>query len=549
MIWLQAAVLALVAAGQGEPLLLDFTTVGCPPCRQMEPTIERLAAAGCRVRKVDYNRDRALVEKYGVTQFPTFIVTSGGREVGRVVGITSYDRLFGLYRRADEAYKAAANARVSVAEQPPVMPMHPTPARTGPAASADALQAGWVSRPAKILGLPVSAASRNITVPSNGSLASGRSVSDANLIAASVRIRVQDPTGQSCGTGTIIDARKGWALVLTCGHIFRDFDGKGRMEIDLFGAGGPHRAEGTLVSYNIKRDIGLLIFKTPGPVQVARVAPPNKRIAIGDAVINVGCNNGDAPTARRTRIASMNKYLGPANIQAGGLPVEGRSGGGLFSADGLVIGVCNCADPKDNEGLYAAAEVIRAELDRTNLSFVYQEPAGGLGAGPNNTMLASAVAPAIVPPAMPNQMPPPGDPSGWPNRLLQPTTSHEPLPLPMSAQPVQPSQPTLSRAEGATLEEIMRRQTAGAEVVCVIRSRANPAADSESITLGHSSAASLYSIAANLEAANLGAGRQPLGVEVVCVIRSRANPNSKSEIIVLDHGSSAFLRSLAGSVR
>ena len=539
MIWLQTAVLALATAGQGEPLLLDFTAVWCGPCRQMAPTIDRLAVAGCRVKKVDVDQNPALAEKYGVTQFPTFIVISGGREVGRVVGITSYDRLFGIYRRAGEAYKAAADARLAVAEPPPIMPMHSTPARTNPAVSNDVVQVGWEPRPATRPTSPVRPAVATIAAASNG-----RGVSDAELIAASVRIRVQDPKGQSCGTGTIIDAREGWALVLTCGHIFRDFDGKGRMEVDLFGPGGPQRAEGTLVSYNLERDrdIGLLRFKTPGPVQVARVAPPTKRIAVGNPVINVGCNNGDAPTARRTRIASMNKYLGPANIQAGGLPVEGRSGGGLFSADGLVVGVCNFADPKDNEGLYAAAEVIREELDRARLSFVYQEPSGGLGAGQNNIMLASATA--VAPPAMPNQMPPPGDPSGLPSRPVQLTTIHEPMPL-----SAQPARPALSRAEGATLEEIMRRYTAGAKVVCVISSRANPAAASESITLGRSSAASLYSMAANLEAANQEAGRQPLGVEVVCVIRSRANLNTKSEIIVLDHGSSAFLRHLAGSLR
>ena len=38
----------------------------------------------------------------------------------------------------------------------------------------------------------------------------------------------------SLGTGTVIDCRQGEALILTCGHIFRDSAGKGRIEVDLF---------------------------------------------------------------------------------------------------------------------------------------------------------------------------------------------------------------------------------------------------------------------------------------------------------------------------
>jgi hypothetical protein len=84
------------------------------------------------------------------------------------------------------------------------------------------------------------------------------------------------------------------------------------------------------------------------------VAPRDYRIELGAEVLNVGCNHGEDPTVRRSKITARDKYLGPPNIEVAGLPVQGRSGGGLFSPEGYVIGVCNAADPEDNEGLYAA---------------------------------------------------------------------------------------------------------------------------------------------------------------------------------------------------
>ena len=50
-----------------------------------------------------------------------------------------------------------------------------------------------------------------------------------------MRLTIEDRDGFSYGSGTIIIARQGEALVLTCGHIFRDSQGKGKILIDVFG--------------------------------------------------------------------------------------------------------------------------------------------------------------------------------------------------------------------------------------------------------------------------------------------------------------------------
>ena len=206
-------------------------------------------------------------------------------------------------------------------------------------------------------------------VESGGADAS--SVSPQRLIQSSVRLKINDPTGASYGSGTIIDARQGEALVLTCGHIFRDSNGKGEILVDLLGPGAPEHLPGRLVSYDLKQDVALVSIRPGVAVGVAPVAPKGQRIARGDRVITVGCNNGGPATAIYSQINSLDKFLGPPNVQVAGAPVEGRSGGGLFTSEGLVIGVCNAADPADNEGLYAALASIHQQLDQAGLSAVY----------------------------------------------------------------------------------------------------------------------------------------------------------------------------------
>jgi len=66
--------------------------------------------------------------------------------------------------------------------------------------------------------------------------------------------------------------------------------------------------------------------------------------------------------------------VGPANVKVSGQPVQGRSGGGLFTADGLLVGVCNFADPTDKAGAYAALSVIQQHLDSAQLAHVYADP-------------------------------------------------------------------------------------------------------------------------------------------------------------------------------
>ncbi len=201
--------------------------------------------------------------------------------------------------------------------------------------------------------------------------------SDAGMIqrltSATVRIKVQDHNGHSFGSGTIIEfqpARQGpggEALVLTCGHIFRDSAGKGLIQVDLFDGSGQRDLVGSLVRYDLARDIGLLKFNMPHQAQPAELATPNDQPVRGHRVVSIGCDQGKPPTVHRSHVMAVNSFVGPPNLQVSGQPAIGRSGGGLFNDRGQLIGVCNFADPTDRAGLYAAVKVAREVIAQSGL--------------------------------------------------------------------------------------------------------------------------------------------------------------------------------------
>jgi thiol-disulfide isomerase/thioredoxin len=74
-------------------MLLDFGSAACAPCQEMRPVVQRLAAAGYRVRYVDIARESALAAQFKVDQVPTFVALVDGREHARLVGTGTYEQL------------------------------------------------------------------------------------------------------------------------------------------------------------------------------------------------------------------------------------------------------------------------------------------------------------------------------------------------------------------------------------------------------------------------------------------------------------------------
>lgn len=483
-------------------LMLDFSSATCGPCQQMRPIVHQLAAAGYRVREVSVDREPQLAARFGVTQVPTFIVLVNDREAARLTGTTSYAQLREMLERSETSSTRA-----------PVVPL-----AQSPDTFAEPTQDLSVPQPGRILAIhdpnpPAHAAPRANVNPfgpvSTGQPAqpAGSTIDQRRFLEATVKVAVQDPDGASVGTGTMVDSRSGEALVLTCGHLFRSSGGKGAITVTLYQVGPAGVAvrttvPGNLIDFDLDRDLALVSLRTEGPVQTVPIGPKSVALTPGAAVTTVGCNNGQNPTAIPSQITSVDRYQGHPNVEVSGAPVEGRSGGGLFNAQGQLIGVCNAADPQDGEGLYASLPSIHAKLDSLRLAMVYQSP-GGAPQATANTAGSEAPVTAVggedyavrgqdavaEAPAESSPFPP----------VAEATSPVAASPVAEAASPAPAS--GLSSAERAALEEIQRRG-AQSEVICIIRPQ-SPDGKSEVITLPSASPAFVQALTA-------GAGGQML---------------------------------------
>jgi thioredoxin 1 len=75
-----------------KPVLVDFYSDSCGPCRMLAPTIEKLAKeyeGRALVYKVDVTRLPQLAGRYGIQGIPAVLFFKEGKEVGRLVGLRS----------------------------------------------------------------------------------------------------------------------------------------------------------------------------------------------------------------------------------------------------------------------------------------------------------------------------------------------------------------------------------------------------------------------------------------------------------------------------
>ena len=74
-----------------KPVLVDFWTSWCGPCRMLAPVIDQLGdeLEDVKVCKVDVDSEPSLATKFGVMSIPTLMVFKDGQTVESSLGVQS----------------------------------------------------------------------------------------------------------------------------------------------------------------------------------------------------------------------------------------------------------------------------------------------------------------------------------------------------------------------------------------------------------------------------------------------------------------------------
>ncbi len=321
----------LALAQVGDCLAIVFVDPDHPDSQSMEQVAAQAIEMGWAIRRVDARRESHVTQRWRIHTAPTTVLTQGGREVDRILGPVNWTE---LYRRMIR-FSAPDSIRNS--------PLAPNESK--PKVDVDSL-------------VPMQRSVAPLTpepLPSDPA-------------RATVRIMVDEPDSHAIGSGTVIQCDAQGAVVLTCGHLFRDRTPKSIITVERFENGAPVKYGAELIDYQIEDvDIGLLLFHPNQAVPVAQVAQHVEHLAQGDPVYSMGCDHGQAPSRRDSQVTKLNRYLGSANIETAGAPVQGRSGGGLFNRRGELVGVCFAADTQLDEGLYCGISVVQDQLKKLGL--------------------------------------------------------------------------------------------------------------------------------------------------------------------------------------
>lgn len=373
--FLTASLLAAAPCSAADIMLLEFTSAKCNACQSIRPIVQELSREGWIVRNIDAYVESALAQRWQVDRLPTLVVLADGEEVDRIMGEADESQ---LRSRLARFAPASAKAESKLQAIPQTEASSATRISNSEPAALDFGHPG--GKPlASPSTLPVSAPSLIDAPPAKPRFQEMSAVSAAptafDPMSATVRIRVDEGNSYAFGTGTIIEQRGEDVLVITCGHLFRTHGGKTPINIEYFQNGSLVPTQGSVVDYQCdKIDIALVAFKSSSKLEVAPVRPASQPLSESEKTASFGCDHGENPTRRDSHITKLNRYLGAPNVEAAGAPVQGRSGGGLFDAQGQLIGICYAADEELNEGLYGAPQLIYDQLAKYGLNKLYDRP-------------------------------------------------------------------------------------------------------------------------------------------------------------------------------
>jgi thiol-disulfide isomerase/thioredoxin len=480
--------LAISSGGEssgGQVELLHFESQSCAACRTMDATVERLSKAGHAIRHIDASEDVDTAQKYQVRRVPCFVVLVDGQERDRHEGTASFDRLNSMIVQARRASVANDAADEPSGEQ-------------------------FVS----------TTASQRATKPSAAAVRQ-------SALNSTVRIRLEDRPGiVSYGTGTIIDVRDDHALVITCGHLFRDFGNNGRVTVDAIVDGAKRTVDAKLLDYDLEYEIGLLVMSPGGVVESVRVANTDGQPEPAQPLFSVGCNGGADPTIMETKVTAIDRFTGAPNLECTGSPVQGRSGGGLFNEAGQLVAICFGALGGEQRGAYSGLPTVHWLLKKHNLSDVYE---GTASSAAGATLVADGGAVVV-----------------------------EDRP---EVEAPKPKKPVASRPKSRSAGELVAAQDNGSFTSPDDRTKppVKPRREESASEEVAESAPPKKASAPKTQAP--AAGRSRLGevldeqlakmdpsaeeAQVICIVKPKGKPSAKPKVLVLENPSNEFLTRLA----
>ena len=325
------------AGGPDLPTLVCFLDRSWEQERPNRPHLDTLGEQGYPIRTLKIEHARETFEQYAIGSSPTFVLISGsGGEIARTSGPMTTRQLAEFYNQ-NRPQAAAA-----------------TPASDEPS-----------------LAIPVAR---------------------PRPWETAVRIKIKHSATQwSFGSGTVVVSNPRESLVLTCAHHFRPEWADERataqprppVTIDLFGGKliqpngkGPAQLGCTtpdlpaeVVAVNFARDVAVVRFFPGKLLPVAPIVDRGWTPERGMKLITTGCSHGRDLTAWDTKVLdnALACLNGPdsspmAMIRCQYELAPGRSGGGLFTPEGELVGMAAVASPPDRAGMYIRPDVLRAML-------------------------------------------------------------------------------------------------------------------------------------------------------------------------------------------
>ena len=514
-----------LGAAEPEAIVLEFTAPSrCPPCQQVAPVVSRLQREGFPIRAIDVDTNPRAADPYHLQAVPTFVLLIAGREADRFEGKPSEAELRRMCERARMANVSTERADQTHEEPADVTSKNippktesarsqPQPNKQPPAPPAKALVKDKENEAPKENAAP----SRPAASASNLPIIRARHDDNPNLPPANstnplhlcVRIRVKDSLGMNFGSGTIIDSREGRTIILTCGHIFRKLDDRSVIDVDVFTGTKHETFVARLIKHNLEADVGLIAIPTARPLPAAIVSGLATAATENQHVFSVGCSGGDSPTKRQHRVTSLNRYLGPDNIECTDVPVQGRSGGGLFDTDSRLVGVCIAADQRDQRGLYAGLKPIHELLNQSQLAHLHPQAQPRPEA---NLPVEDSPSAAVAQAASTQQSP-------------RPEVSEE-VPFSENETPESPFSIT-KNSTSLTAADSLKLSAADRALLSADDVGQPPLTTS-----------------AELQSALEQSGES----EVVCIIRPLKNPRATSRVVIINRASTKFLSQLNGEL-